>query len=428
MIIKAAQDAGLLQNYKVRVPADLSSVMHVDRAREVEPEQAGLDSADIAAIWEDLQDLYRSRAFPGLAFCLRHRGEVVMYRTLGHARGNGPAELRNAPQQLMRLDTPVCLFSASKAVTAILVHKLAEEGGIDLDQRVSHYLPRFGQRGKKDTTVAEVLAHRGGFPSIRVPAQDKRVELLLDWNDVLDRIYRAPPSHPRRMAYHAITGGFVLAELIQRVTDAPVQAWLDSRFREPLGLKHFTYGLPQEHRARAALNYAAGTAVRFPVSPLIEKALIVPFQQVVDSSNTAAFMDAVIPAGNLYATAEELSRFFQMLLDDGCWQGRRLLKTETIERAVKPKWRISLDGTLLMPMRYSEGMMLGARPVGLYGPNTGQAFGHLGFMSILGWADPQRQLSAALLTTGKAVLGTHLVALGKLLGTIAARCGRRPQA
>lgn len=428
MIIKAAQDAGLLQNYKVRVPADLTSVMHVDRAREVEPERVGLDSADVAALWEDLQDLYRSRAYPGVAFCLRHRGEVVMHRTLGHARGNGPADLRNAPKQLMRLDTPVCMFSASKAVTAILVHKLAEEGGLDLDQRVSHYLPKFGQRGKQDTTVAEVLAHRGGFPSIRVPREDKRVELLLDWNDVLDRIYRAPPTHPRRMAYHAITGGFVLAELIQRVTAAPVQAYLDSRFRGPLCMKHFTYGLPQEHRGSAALNSAAGTAVRFPVSTLLEKALIVPFQQVVDSSNTTAFMDAVIPAGNLYATAEELSRFFQLLLDDGCWQGRRLLKTETIERAVKPKWRISVDGTLLLPMRYSEGMMLGANPVGLYGPGTARAYGHLGFMSILGWADPQRQLSAALLTTGKAVLGTHLVALGKLLGTIAARCGRRPQA
>lgn len=425
MIIRAAQEAGLLRNYKVRIPADLSSVIHVDRAREAAPESAGLRQADVDAIWSALQDLYRSRAYPGIAFCLRRQGEVVMHRTLGHARGNGPSDLRNAPQALMRLDTPVCLFSASKAVTAILVHKLAEEGGLDLDQRVSHYLPKFGQRGKKDTTVAEVLAHRGGFPSIRVPKEEKRVELLLDWDGVLDRIYRAPPSHPRRMAYHAITGGFVLAELIQRITGASVQAYLDTRFREPLGLKHFTYGLPLEHRGAAALNYAAGTAVRFPVAPLIEKALMVPFDQVVESSNADAFMDAVIPAGNLYATADELSRFFQVLLNDGYWQGKRLLQSDTIERALKPKWRLSLDGTLMIPMRYSEGMMLGAKPVGLYGPSTSRAYGHLGFMSILGWADPQRQISCALLTTGKAVLGTHLIALGRLLATISERCTQR---
>lgn len=425
MIIKAVQDSGLLRSYKVRVPDDLASVTTIDDTREARPGRAGLREADVEAIWSAVQDLYRSRAYPGISFCLRRRGEVVLHRALGHARGNGPWDVKNAPKRPMRLDTPVCLFSASKAVTAVLVHKLAEEGGLDLDQRVSHYLPAFGQRGKQDTTVAEVLAHRGGFPSIRVPKAEKRVEVLLDWDGVIDRICRAPPTHPRRMAYHAISGGFILAELIQRVTGESVQRYLDTRFREPLGLKHFTYGLPQEHRDTAALNHAAGQAVRFPLAPIVEKALMVPFEQVVESSNSAAFMDAVIPAGNLYATAEELSRFFQMMLDDGCWQGRRLLSSETLKRAVKPKWRIALDGTLMIPMRYSEGMMLGANPVGLYGPSTAGAYGHLGFMNILGWADPQRQISVALLTTGKALLGTHLIALGRLMAAISERCGGR---
>jgi len=76
----------------------------------------------------------------------------------------------------------------------------------------------------------------------------------------------------------------------------------------------------------------------------------------------------------------------------------------------------------MIPMRYSEGLMLGARPFGLFGPNTAQAYGHLGFMNILGWADPQREIAAALLTTGKAVMGSHLVALSSLLSTLAKRC------
>ena len=76
-------------------------------------------------------------------------------------------------------------------------------------------------------------------------------------------------------------------------------------------------------------------------------------------------------------------------------------------------------------MRYSEGFMLGANPVGLYGPMTGQAFGHLGFMNILGWADPSRELSAGLLVTGKAILGGHLLALGQMLGSISWQCRAR---
>ncbi len=424
MIIKAAQDAGLLKNYKVRLPERIESVTRIDPA-EGSAARGGLRPSDVEAIWAAVQDLYRSRAYPGVAFCLRRRGELLLNRTLGHARGNGPWDLANAPKPVLELDTPICLFSASKAVTAVLVHKLAEEGGLDLDQRVSHYIPAFGQYGKRDTTVAEVLAHRGGFPQIKVPRRERQVEVLLDWPGVIDRICRAPPTHPRRMAYHAISGGFILAELIQRITGAPVQAYLDSRFREPLGLKHFSFGVPPQHREAAALNYAAGQPVRFPLSSIIEKVLIVPFEQVVDSSNSTAFMDAVIPAGNLYATAEELSRFFQMLLDDGVWQGRRLLKHETLKRAIKPKWRIALDGSLMIPMRYSEGMMLGANPAGLYGPMTRHAYGHLGFMNILGWADPQRQISCSLLTTGKALLGTHLITLGRLMATISERCSTR---
>ncbi|PPE71954.1 serine hydrolase [Solimonas fluminis] len=421
MIIKAAQDAGLLKNYKVRLPERIETVTRIDPA-EGSAARGGLRPGDVEAIWSAVQDLYRSRAYPGVAFCLRRRGELLLHRTLGHARGNGPWDLAHAPKQVLELDTPICLFSASKAVTAVLVHKLAEEGGLDLDQRVSHYIPAFGQHGKKDTTVAEVLAHRGGFPQIKVPRRERQVEVLLDWDGVIERICRAPPTHPRRMAYHAISGGFILAELIQRVTGASVQSYLDTRFREPMGLKHFRFGVPREHRPAAALNYAAGQPVRFPLSAIIEKVLIVPFEQVVESANSEAFMEAVIPAGNLYATAEELSRFFQMLLDGGVWQGRRLLQPETLRRAVKPKWRIALDGSLMIPMRYSEGMMLGANPAGLYGPMTRHAYGHLGFMNILGWADPQREISCALLTTGKALLGTHLITLGRLMAAISERC------
>ena len=61
----------------------------------------------------------------------------------------------------------------------------------------------------------------------------------------------------------------------------------------------------------------------------------------------------------------------------------------------------------MLPLRYSAGMMLGASPFGLYGPDTARAYGHLGFANIFGWADPERATSVALLTTGKLVIGLH---------------------
>lgn len=396
----------------VRVPADIDRVQR--RGPETSPERVGLSAGGFAAIDDALRGLYRSGAYPAVSMCLRKRGEVVLHRSYGHARGNGPRDPRGAEKTVLELDTPICLFSASKAVTAILVHKLAEEGGVELDRPVAHYLPEFAQHGKGKVTLRDVLSHRGGIPTLDVPRDERRVEMLNDWDGVVARICAARGVLWRPVAYHAITGGFVLGEVIRRVTGQPIQAYLDEKIRRPMGMRHFRYGLPPEDRAQSAVNYSAGLPVRFPVAPLIERALILPFDDVVAASNTEAFMDAVIPAGNLYATAEELSRFFQMLLDGGLWQGRRLLKAETIARAVRPRGPAMPDAVLMIPMRYSEGMMIGGA-VSLFGPATAGVFGHLGFMNILGWADPRRQLAGSLLVTGKALLGPHLLSLGALM-------------
>lgn len=408
------------QHHRVRVPSAFAPVIAADRERHAAA--SGLSSQAIDAIWSAVEALYRSGAYPAISFCLRRRGQVVLDRSLGHARGNGPQDPADGLKVAMRPDTPVCLFSASKAVTAVLIHKLAEDGGLRLEDPVSRYLPAFAAGGKGGITLSEVLSHRSGVPSIALPAEHRRVELLLDWDDVIARICRAPAPRVRPMAYHAITGGFILAEVLQRITGQSLQQYLDTHFRIPMELRHFTYGLPAAHRDEVALNYVAGTPVRFPIAQLLERALLMPAGRVVEASNREAFMDAVVPAGNLYATAHELAAFFQMLLDGGRWQGRQLLRPQTVARLIRPCGRMSFDRTLVIPMRYSEGLMLGASPVGLYGPRTARAYGHLGFMNILGWADPDRELACALLVTGKAVLGRHLLPLAQLLRTLATRC------
>jgi len=410
------------QQHSIVVPQDLRPRITIDCAGEVFPPSAGLAGEDAREIWRAVKELYRSGAHPAIGFCLRRRGQLVFNRSIGHAFGNGPRDAPDAPRMLLTPDLPVCLFSASKAVTAILIHKLAEQGQIDLDVPVSRYIPEFAQAGKQGITVADVLSHRGGFPSIALPKAERKVEVLNDWPRVIELICRAPQTHGRQQAYHAITGGFILAELLQRVTGTSLREYLDRHIRQPLGMQHFTYGLPPQHRDQAAVNYLAGPPVRFPLTKLIERALLAPFDEVVAASNSPTFMDAVIPAGNIYSTAEELSRFFQMLLDGGQWNGQRILAPETVARAIAPRGRMSVDRMLMVPMRYSEGMMLGANPFGLYGPETASAYGHLGFINILGWADPRRGISAALLTTGKAILGKHLLLLAKLMNTIARRC------
>ena len=401
----------------------LAGITAVDAAAEVSPQAAGLTANAVDSIWSSVEALYRTGAYPAVTFCLRRRGEIVLNRSIGYAQGGGPGESRGPHARLAEPDTPVCLFSASKAITAMLVHKLAEEGGIDLDDRVCRYLPEFTGGGKDRTTIAQVLSHRGGFPMFDVDATDKGPETLLDWDRCIELICAAPAEKGgKRLAYHAITGGFILAEVIQRVTGMAFTDYLDTRFRQPLGMRYFTFGLESASRARVARNYVAGQPVRFPISLLAKQALSADFAEVVDVSNRNYFMDAVVPAGNLYSTAEELSRFYQMMLDGGVYEGRQIMAPATIRRAIKPAVRLRYDHTLKIPMRYSEGMMLGVNPFGLYGPMTGNAYGHLGFMNILGWADPDRDIAASLMVTGKAILGGHLLALGQLLSTLSWQC------
>lgn len=405
---------------RVRVaPGSLAALTRI--AEEQTPEAAGLTQTKIDKIAADLEGLYRSGAHPGVQLCLRKGGKVVLNRSLGHARGNAPGAAPDADKRVMTPETPVCLFSASKAVTAILAHKLAEEGGIELDAPVARYWPAFGRKGKALITVRDILSHRAGIPGIELDPADRAVEKLNDWDWICEHIANAKVGRLRMVAYHAITGGFVLGEIIQRVTGKSIVDYHEEKLRKPLGMKHFTYGLPQRYRESVAENAVAGMPVLFPIAPVVQRALIVPFNEVVTASNTDAFMDAVIPAGNIYATAEETSRFFQMLLDGGVYEGKVILKSQTIARAVKPVGYPIPDATLMLPMHYSEGMMMGG-PMSLYGPFTSGAYGHLGFMNILGWADPKRDISCALLVTGKAILGPHLVPWMKLLTTIGTQC------
>src|SRR5690606_19868549 len=132
-----------------------------------------------------------------------------------------------------------------------------------------------------------------------------------------------------RVAYHAITGGYVLQRVLEKVTGDSIENYLDKYLRQPMGMKWFTYGLAPEHRPELALNYATGPTPRFPLSWVVSRALGGDIATVAQVSNDPHFLDAVIPAGNLCGTAEEMGRFYQMMLNGGMWNGKRICKEVT---------------------------------------------------------------------------------------------------
>lgn len=391
---------------------------------EVPAEQLGLAPDVTQAIASSFVDLYRTGLHPGLQLCIRRRGEILFDRAIGYAAGVAGDDPLVGARRPMHRDTPVCLFSASKSVTAILVHKCAEAGLIDLDARITDYIPEYGVRGKQNTLVRHLLAHQAGIP--RIPMREPDPSLLWDWDRAVATLCAARPIHGagEQQAYHAITAGFILGELVQRASGLSLNDFLAKHFTRPMGLKSFQYGLPRERHHEAARNAFTGPRLPLPLRLLARRVLGADLERVPGISNCPEFMSAVIPAGNLYATAEEAVAFFEMLRNGGRHQGRQLLAPETVARAVAPASRIRIDRSLMLPVRFSMGMVLGEKPFGLYGPDCRGAFGHLGFMNIICWADPHRQISVAILNTGKSASPDTLIAMGRLLRTIGKRIPR----
>jgi CubicO group peptidase (beta-lactamase class C family) len=391
---------------RIRVPKDLGAVSRV--GTEADPASAGMTRDGVERIWSAACGLYRTGVHPAIQLCVRREGEIVLQRSIGHASGNGPRDSEDVPKTIATPQTPFCIYSASKAVTATVVHMLDERGLLHVGDRVCEYIPEYGSHGKDAITVAHVLSHRAGVPNL--PADALSLDNIGD-DELLLRILcdARPLSRPgKTLAYHAVSGGFILGEIVRRVTGRDIRTVLADEILRPLGFRWGNYGVAPDDVPLVGLGYSTGAPVVPPISTILERALGQPVDKVVETSNDPRFLTGVVPAANVVTTADELSRFFEILRRGGEVDGVRVMEPRTIRRALTEQSFREIDFTLGAPLRQSLGYILGARWISLYGPDTEHAFGHLGFTNILGWADPERGLSCGLITSGKPVLYPEL--------------------
>jgi CubicO group peptidase (beta-lactamase class C family) len=409
---------------RVRVPRDLKSI--TTSGVEADPDSVGLDQRTINRIWAATRNLYRSGVHPAVQLCLRRNGKVVLDRAIGHARGNGPNDPRDAEKVLATPETPFCVFSTSKAITALVVHLLHERGALSIFDRVTDYIPEYGRHGKGDTTIAHVLSHRAGVPTL--PRKMLDLEHVGNRELLTEAICDAKPfvKPGTLLAYHAISGGFILGEIVERVTGKNIRDVLAESILDPLGFRYTNYGVAPEDVENVGLSYSTGPRLLPPVSNLVARVLGRPVDEVVELSNDPRFLTSVIPAGNLITTGNELSRFFEIFRAGGELDGVRVMQPQTIRQALEEQSRLEIDLSLGFPTRFSYGLMLGAKVLSLYGLDTVLAFGHLGFINIIGWADPERGISGGLINSGKAILYPELPRFFGLMQLIAREIPKVP--
>jgi CubicO group peptidase (beta-lactamase class C family) len=228
------------------------------------------------------------------------------------------------------------------------------------------------------------------------------------------------------LAYHAISGGYILGEIVNRVTGKSIREVLAAEILDPLGFRWTNYGVRPEDVPAVGRDYVTGPPLLPPLSILVKRVLSLPVDRVVELAGDPRFLTGVVPAGNVVTTANELSRFFEILRAGGELDGVRVVTPRTLRRALTQQAHLEIDLQLGFPVRYSYGLMLGAKLISPYGRDTDLAFGHLGFINIAGWADPERALSAAVITSGKAIVYPEILRFYGLMQRIASEVPKTP--
>ena len=398
-------------------PDDVTTIS----AQEVSADEVGLSQKSVDKIWKSVRQLYATGLHPAISLCIRRHGKVVIDRAIGHARGNAPSDSPMVEKTLATPATLFNLFSASKVVTAMLVHLLDQKGSIHVDDYVAEYIPEFKHGKKRHISIRHILTHRAGIPNN--PGHENPVEILTNRDAILELLCRSEPtSHPGRfLAYHAITGGFILGEIIQRVTGLDPRQFLEKEISTPLGFKNFNYGVSPKLVPEVAQHAYTGPPPAIPYRWLLERSLGVDIREAVRLSNDHRFLTSIIPSANIISTANETCRFFELLLREGELDGLRLFDKRTIRRAIAEQSYMEIDTTLALPVRYSMGFMLGGDYLSFYGFNSRHAFGHLGFTNVLAYADPDRDISVCLMNTGKPFVTPKLLAWLNIMRVIASQ-------
>ncbi|MDF3305428.1 serine hydrolase domain-containing protein [Rhodococcus sp. T2V] len=314
-------------------------------------------------------------------------------------------------------DTVALSFSTGKGVASTVVHRLAERRLIDYDAPVARYWPEFGAAGKADITVRDVLTHRAGLHKVRGLMRSPLD--LLEYDAVVEAL-AAAPADPRRLrgpGYHAVTYGWLVAELIARVAGKPFVQVVQDEIAGPLGVDDFWYQVPGQHRPRiaklfphinpAGLNWELTSNVLSLVGPtrgLAEAAMPQGFDVLV---RNPAVHDAVMPGWNGVFSARALARMYGAIANGGRLDGRRFLRKSTIARMSEVQTR-DRDYVLGIRPLWSLGYH---RPILASREQPRNAIGHYGVGGSGAYADLDSGLSLGFVTNR---LGSSLTALGDL--------------
>ncbi|HVN83649.1 MAG TPA: serine hydrolase domain-containing protein [Candidatus Binatia bacterium] len=350
---------------------------------------SGICDSKFAAVRDAFAANFEAGGEVGASFAATIDGKPVVDLWAGHADA-----ARTRPWER---DTIVNVFSTTKAMTALCAHILVDRGMLDLDRPVADYWPEFARADKATLPVRYLLSHTAGLAAIRQPLA---TEALYDWTRMTNALAaEAPWWLPGTISgYHAMTFGYLVGEVIRRVSGKTVGTFFRDEVARPLGID-FHIGLPTDAGTRAAEMIppsaeeiaAAGSAAAVDPDSLLAKVMGNP-RIAPELANSRAWQEAEIPAANGHGNARSVAQVMAVLACGGARDGVQLLRAETLARAIEPQC-YERDLVLGFPIRWGLGFMMASDDLPL-GPNR-RTFGHGGWGGSLGFADRDARVSWA---------------------------------
>jgi CubicO group peptidase (beta-lactamase class C family) len=345
-------------------------------------EVRGVCPPEFAPVRQAFEANFDDGAELGARFSLALEGEIVVDLMGGFAdRG----ETRPFDER-----TLTAVFSTTKALAALMVARLADQGRLDYDQPVSDVWPQFAAAGKADVTIGQALSHQAGLCGFLEPMEPK---LWFDWPAICAKLEAMTPLWAPGSAggYHPVTFGYIAGEIFRRVDGRDLVAALREDVATPFGLDLWI-GLPDAEHARCADIRRPGALPALGELTEPKRAAFGTPWASPGGVSLAEWRRAAIPSVTGHATAPALARAMAILACDGRLDGAQVLSPEAVATASRQRIQ-GADLVLPYDIAWAAGFMRN-EGLSIYGPGR-DTIGHSGWGGSCAFADPERRLSGA---------------------------------
>jgi beta-N-acetylhexosaminidase len=333
------------------------------------PESAGMSTEKLLDIDMVMQEAINDSVFPGGVVGVMRKGVMVWQQGYGYHDYDKTRKVAN--------NDVYDLASLTKVIaTTTSVMKLADEGRLDVRDRVAKYIPEFDTDDKREITIDQLLTHTSGLPAFQVYVDE------LKTREEIVRAVRNEPlvNNPGEEYVYSDLGFILLAEIVEEVSGLRIDRYVRNNFFYPMGMKSSFFNPKKVGR------WISNRIPPTEIDTTYRDGLV----QAEVHDERAWFMDGVAGHAGLFSSVDDLSKLAYLLLNDGKFGGREYLKPETIKTFTER--RSSINQRAYGYDRKSEGFSTAGD---LTGPNS---FGHTGFTGTSFWIDPDEEIAIIILT------------------------------